>query len=231
LTAESLDKTSSNYVKGVFISKFDLSFGPKPITRYPADFIAEAHANELAMQSMVQLNSSKGKTVDIVLTVDDIEAIGFGTLGSLPTLGHYSLIVFFDIRAPKPVSDSVDKVLSFFADFNAKLADCPNPDDSFAKQIFGDTCELLNRELELKRARMGNRLHEQDDLIVKIVHALKPVLETDLDTIKAIDIPLAHNLRVLLDRLNQVATSLNLPDSVTILRDLLFEMDIREETP
>jgi hypothetical protein len=213
---------SSRYVKGVFISKFDLSFGPKPISKYPFDFVNEAQANQLAMQSMVQLNSSKGKTVDVVLTLDDIEAIGFGTLGSLPTLGHYSFIVFFGIRAPKLVSERIDKVLGFLAAFNAKLADCANPDDSFAKEIFVETCRLLDAELEKQHAHPTKRISKQDNLIMRIVDAMKPILETDFETLEKLDIPLAHSLKVLLDRLNQVATRLNLSKSASSLRDLLL---------
>lgn len=227
---DSSNMMSSGYVKGVFISRFDLSFGPKPITRYPADFISEAQANQLAMQSMVQLNSSRGKTIDIVLTLDDIEAIGFGTLGSLPILGHYSFIIFFSVRAPKLLSDNVDRVLGFLAGFNAKLADRTNPDDSFAKEIFAETCRLLDKELEQQRTQVSKYILEQDKLIMRIAGAMKPVLETDLETIETLDIPLAHNLRVLLDRLNLVATSLNLSNSSSSLRDLLFEVDRKEET-
>lgn len=101
LAASSSNMIPSRYVKGVFISRFDLSSGPTPITRYPAGFLAKAQANQLAMQSMIQLNTTKGKTAGIVITMDEIEAIGFGTLGSLPALGYYSFIVFFSIRAPK----------------------------------------------------------------------------------------------------------------------------------
>lgn len=228
MAADTFNTMPSRYVKGVFISRFDLSFGPTPMTRYPADFIAEAQANQLAMQSMVQLNTSKGKTVDIVLTMDEIEAIGFGTLGSLPTLGYYSFIVFFSIRAPRVVSDRIDKVLDFLAGFNAKLRDRLNLDESFAKEIFTETCRLLDLDIEQQRAHEGTRLSEQDRLIMKIVGAMKPVLDIDLKTIEALDIPLAHNLKVLLDRLNLVATSLSLPNSSASLRDLLFAIDRKE---
>jgi hypothetical protein len=199
-----------------------------PITRYPADFITEAQANQIAMQSMVQLNTSKGKTVGIVLTMDDIEAIGFGTLGSLPALGYYSFIVFFGIRAPKQVSDKIDMVIDFLAGFNAKLADRGNPDASFAKEIFAETCRLLDLNSEQERAKEGTLISQQDSLIMRIVGAMKPVVEMDLETIEALDIPLAHSLKVLVDRLNLVATSLNLPNSSSSLRDLLFEIQRRE---
>jgi hypothetical protein len=219
----------SRYVKGVFISRFDLSFGPTPIARYPADFIGQAQANQLAMQSMVQLNSSKGETVDIVLTMDELEAIGFGILGSLPSLGFYSVIVFFSIRAPKQVSDRIDKVLGLLAGFKAKLANSGIPDDSFAKEIFEEICRQLNLADEHQRTADGGLMMEQDELVVRIANAVKPVAETDLKTIESLDIPLAHSLKVLLERLNIVATSLNLPLSSVSLRDLLFEIQRKEQ--
>jgi hypothetical protein len=218
--------TLSKYVKGVFISRFDLSFGPTPIARYPADFIGEGQANQLAMQSMVQLNTSKGKTVDIVLTMDDLEAIGFGILGSLSSLGYYSLIVFFSIRAPKQVSDMIDDVLGFLGGFNTKLVDHGNPDDSFAREIFEEICRQLDLG-ERRRSPQNRMLLEQDRLIMRIVGAMKPVAEMDLRTIESLDIPLAHSLKVLLERLNLVATSLNLPYSLVSLRDMLFEIQRR----
>ncbi|WXG44566.1 MAG: hypothetical protein WED04_11130 [Promethearchaeati archaeon SRVP18_Atabeyarchaeia-1] len=227
MAASSSNMIPSRYVKGVFISRFDLSSGPTPITRYPAGFLAEAQANQLAMQSMIQLNTTKGKTAGIVITMDEIEAIGFGTLGSLPALGYYSFIVFFSIRAPKLVSDKIDEIVDFLAGFNAKLADSCNPDDSFAKEIFAETCRLLDLDSG-QSAQEGTLISEQDNLIMKIVGAMKPVVEMDLKTIEALDIPLAHNLKVLLDRLNLVATSLNLPYSSTSLRDLLFEIQRTE---
>jgi hypothetical protein len=181
------------------------------------------------MQSMVQLNTSKGKTVDIVLTMDDLEAIGFGILGSLPSLGFYSMIVFFGIRAPKQVSDGIDKILSFLASFRTKLENSGIPDDSFAKEIFEEICTQLNLADEHQRAGEGGLIMEQDELIMRIVDAMKPVAETDLKTIESLDIPLAHSLKVLLERLNVVATSHNLPLSSVSLRDLLFEIQRKEQ--
>jgi hypothetical protein len=220
--------TPSRYVKGVFISRFDLSFGPTPVARFPPDFIGEGQANQLAMQSMVQLNTSKGKTVDIVLTMDDLEAIGFGILGSLPSLGYYSLIVFFSIRAPRQVSDKINDVLGFLAGFNNRLVNRSDPDDSFAKEIFEETCSQLDLSYAHQPTPENSLILEQDKLIMRIVGAMKPVAEMDLGTIEALDIPLAHNLKVLLERLDLVATSLNMPYSLVSLRDLLFEIQRRE---
>ena len=231
MTGDSSCITSSNYVKGIFISKFDLSLGPKPITRYPTDFITEEQANQLAMQSMVQLNSSKGRTVDIVLTLDDIDAIGFGTLGTLPTLGNYSFIVFFDIKAPRIVSERISKILVFLADLNAKLVDCPNPDDSFAEEVYTDTCRMLDKEFEQQhRVRVSKRSMKQVDLVMGIVGAMKPVIEKDFATIKAMGAPLARSLKGLLNRLNEVATNLNLPDFQLNLHDLLLRVNQKEGT-
>ena len=231
MTGDSSCTASSNYVKGVFISKFDLSLGPKPITRYPTDFITEEQANQLAMQSMVQLNSSKGKTVDIVLTLDDIEAIGFGTLGTLPSLGNYSFIVFFDMKAPRIVSERISQVLAFLAGLNAKLVDCSNPEDSFAQEVYIDTCEMLDKELrQHRRVRISKRSLKQANLVKRIVSALRPVIEKDLATIKAIDASLACSLEELLNSLNDVATSLNLSDSQLNLRDLLLRVNQKEQT-
>jgi hypothetical protein len=230
LAADSSNAMLSRYVKGVFVSKFDLSFGPKPISRYPVDFITDGQANQLAMQSMLQLNSSKGKTVSIVLTLEDIEAIGFGTLGNLPTLGHFSFIVFFDIKSPKIISQRIDKVLAFLADLNTKLADCANPDDSFAEEVFNNTCGMFDREFKQQQAHSGERPLSHADLIMKIVDAMEPVIKTDLKTIKALDAPLAHSLTMLLNGINEVATSLNLSNSSSSLRNLLLQVNRNEKT-
>jgi hypothetical protein len=229
LAAKPIRIVPSRYVKGVFASRFDLSFGPTPIARYPLDFLNEVQANQLAMQSMVQLNTSKGRTVDIILTMDDLEAIGFGILGTLRTLGYYSLIVFLDIRAPKQVSDRIDDLMGFLTGFNTKLSNRNNPDDTFAKEIFEETCSQLDLLEPHQPSPRNNQILEQDRLIMRIVNAMKPVAEMDLKTIEALDIPLAHNLKVLLERLSVVATSHNLPYSLVSLRDLLFEIQKREQ--
>jgi hypothetical protein len=126
------------------------------------------------------------------------------------------------------VYDKIDKVLDFLAGFNAKLRDLLNPDESFSREIFTETRRLLDLDIEQQRAHEGTRLLEQDRLIMNIIEAMKPVLDTDLKTIEALDIPLTHNLKVLLDRLNLVATSLSLPNSSASLRDLLFAIDRKE---
>jgi hypothetical protein len=178
---------------------------------------------------MVQLNSSKGKTVDIVLTLDDIDAIGFGTLGTLPSLGNYSFIVFFDIKAPRIVSERISQVLAFLSDLNAKLMDCPNPEDKFAEEVYTDTCKMLDKEFrQHRRVRVPKCPLRQANLVKRLVGALRPVIEKDLLTIKAMDASLACRLEELLNRLNEVATSLNLPDSQLNLHNLLLRVNQTE---
>jgi hypothetical protein len=225
LAAKSSDPSPSRYVKGVSISKFDLSFGPTPITRYPADFMSDEQSNRLAVQSMIQLNTSKGKTVSIMLTVDEIEAVGIGMLGSLSGIGFYSVIIFFSQKAPRGVSESVAKVFHVLTSFNANLVDSGIVDESSARDLYSETCGLLSEGREEDYVEQTSDLPELGDIVAKIGGAMRSLIPSDLRTIASRDMRLVDNLADLINCLNRASAGFGSSDFSKGLDDILFEID------
>jgi hypothetical protein len=225
LSTKSSDPSTSRYVKGVSISKFDLSFGPTPITRYPADFMSDEQSNRLAVQSMIQLNTSKGKTVRIMLTVDEIEAVGIGMLGSLSGIGFYSVIVFFSQKAPRSVSESVGKIFDLLASFNANLVDSGIVDESSARDLYSKTCGLLSEVGEEDHVDQTSNAPQLGDIVAKIGGAMRSLIPSDLRAIASRDMRLVDNMADLANSLNQVSAGSSSSGFYKDLVDILFEID------
>jgi hypothetical protein len=225
LAAKSPDPSPNRYVKGVSISKFDLSFGPTPITRYPADFISDEQSNRLAVQSMIQLNTSKGKRVSIMLTVDEIEAIGIGMLGSLSGIGFYSVIIFFSQKAPRSVSESVGKIFNLLTTFNANLVDSGIVDESSARDLYSKTCRLLSEGREEDHVDLTSGLPELGDIVAKIGGAMRSLIPSDLRAIALEDMRLVDSLADLIGCLNRASVEASSSGFSKGLDDVLFEID------
>lgn len=225
MATRSPDPSTSRYVKGVSISKFDLSFGPTPITRYPADFISDEQSNRLAVQSMIQLNTSKGKTVSIMLTVDEIEAIGIGMLGSLSGIGFYSVIIFFNQNAPRGVSESIGMVFELLKTFNANLVDGRIVGESSAADLYSQTCRLLSEVHEEDHGEQAKGLPHLGDIVARIGGAVRSLIASDLRAIAAQDKHLVDNLAELISCMYQASAGFGTSSCSEGLDDVLFEID------
>jgi len=177
LGTASEDIGSPNCVKGVVLCKFDLSFGPVPMIAYPADFMTAEQSNKVAMRSMLRLNAAQGKTGVTLSTLDEMGTMGLGLLGKVDTVGFYSFVVFFDINVPRCVSNNIDKVISLLTDINAKF---PRHDDAlntFVKQIFMETQELVD---QIARDSATEEQHSSKELqqeIRKVTDQITLVIE------------------------------------------------------
>jgi hypothetical protein len=225
LATKSPDPSLSRYVKGVSISMFDLSFGPTPITRYPADFMSDEQSNRLAVQSMIQLNTSRGKTASIMLTVDEIEAIGIGMLGSLSAIGYYSVIIFFSQKAPKAVSESVRKIFNLLTNFNANLVHSGLIDETSARDLYSETCGLLSEKCEEDYVEQTSDLPELGEIVAKIGGAMRSLIPSDLRAIALEDMHLVDNLADLMNCLNRASAEFSSSSFSKGLDDILFEID------
>jgi len=134
-----------NCVKGVVLCRFDLSFGPVPVIGYPPDFVTAEQSNRIAMRSMLRLSAGQEKAAVTFSTFDEIGVIGLGILGRLPTVGFYSLVVFFDLNVPKCISDEIDKVKSLLADINTEFPQQETAMNGFVKKVFVETQELVEQ--------------------------------------------------------------------------------------
>jgi hypothetical protein len=225
LLAKNSGPSTSRYVKGVSVSKFDLSFGPTPITRYPADFMSDEQSNRLAVQSMIQLNTSKGKTVRIMLTVDEIEAIGIGMLGSLSEIGFYSVIVFLSQKAPRGVSESVSKIFDLLTSFNENLVDSGIVDESSARDLYSETCGLLSEASEEDSIELTSGPHQLGDIVAKIGGAMRSFIPSDWYAIASRDMRLIDNLADLINCLNRASSGSGSSGFSKDLDDILLEID------
>ncbi len=225
MSAAPLDTVRRKYVKGVFVSKFDLSYGPTPIARYPADFISKEQSDKLAMHSMIQLNTTKGKTVTTMLTFDDIEAVGIGTLGSLPLIGFYSVIVFFSLDSPRYVKNKIGKILESLDRINERLANCGIVDDHFAKEAFEESVQLLDGcDVQSNAMKQANP-SELDYIVAKMVEVMTSSIKCDLEVIASVDMHFVDSLSELIDCLDRVSASRGQSSVPAHLANLLFEIE------
>ncbi|WXG47032.1 MAG: hypothetical protein WED05_10295 [Candidatus Atabeyarchaeum deiterrae] len=214
------NSVESDHVKGVFVSRFDVAYGPKPVARYPPDFIAEDQSNRLAIHSMVQLNASKGKQVIVMLTIDDLEAIGIGTLGKLPSLAFYSLIILLGLNAPEDASDKLKDVLSVLVRSNEKILRDGRTDDLLAKEVYEDCCRLFGQDNEQKSAHQTAYPPEVSNMVEKMVEAVSSVVNEDLLVLASTDMHLVWNLKELVGSLDRLSVNLNLTNPTIRLRSL-----------
>jgi hypothetical protein len=174
---------------------------------------------------MIQLNTSKGKTVSIMLTVDEIEAVGIGMLGSLSGIGFYSVIIFFSQKAPRGVYESVQRVFNLLTRFNANLADSGIVNESSARELYSETCGLLSEGCEEDHVEQTSDFPEFGDIVAKISGATRSLIPNELRTIASHDMGLVDNLADMINCLNRASTRSSLSGISKGLDDILFEID------
>jgi len=224
ISADPGEKDVARFVKGAFMSRFDLSCGPIPAAKYPADFVSEEQSNTIALMSTLQLNAAKEGIATTILTFDDIETIGIGTLGRVSTIGFYSLIVFLSISAPRRLSENVDKILKLLVDFNTRLKNTNVAQDSLVKELFTESCKILEPSREESRAAEEIDSPRLDDSIMKIVSLVTPLISDYQNVIETSGIPLIESIVELMGNLLLLAASFCSLHSCSSLCDLLFKI-------
>jgi hypothetical protein len=163
-------------VKGAVLCRFDLSFGPVPVIGYPLDFVSAEQSNKIAMRSMLRLSAAQGKTMVTLSTFDEMGAMGLGLLGRLPTVGFYSLVVFFDVNVPECVSDSIEKVESLLVSMNTKIPQQDTAFNNFVKQVFIEIQELVKQFSEEPTTFKLECPKELEDEVGKLTNQIEAVI-------------------------------------------------------
>jgi hypothetical protein len=163
-------------VKGAVLCRFDLSFGPVPVIGYPPDFMSTEQSNKIAMRSMLRLSAVQGRTTVTLSTFDELGTMGLGILGRLPTVGFYSLVVFFDVNVPECVSNSFEKVESLLVTMNSKIPQQDAALNSFVKQVFTEIQELVEQISKESTMDGLDWPKELEDEIGKVTNQIEVVI-------------------------------------------------------
>jgi hypothetical protein len=165
-----------NCLKGVVLCRFDLSFGPVPVTIFPPDFLTVEQSKRVAMRSLLRLSASQGRTAAAISAFDDMGTMWIGILDTLPTAGFYTLVTFFDVNVPRFVSDNIDRIKSLLAEIGLKLPQNVAALGGFVKQVFTETQDLLD---QLGRESAGKEQHwpkELEEGIEKVAKQIQLVI-------------------------------------------------------
>jgi hypothetical protein len=97
------------------------------------------------MRSLLKLSASQEKIAVAISAFDEAGTMWIGILGTLPISGFYALVLLFDVNVPSFVSDNLGKIETLLAEIGLKLPQNEVAFTSFAKQVFTETQELLDR--------------------------------------------------------------------------------------